>query len=219
MAEDRVARAMAMDGASGGSAVQSDWAQSDSTADDYIKNKPTLGTAAALNMDAALSGSSTNPVQNKAVKAETDKLGAGLAAAVDAGAKNCVDIAAGSYLREKQTTVLVPSGEYILFLGTLASDDTDATVCQIIFRDADLETIVEPKPTRGTNVAVNVTLDRPCTKITIRASNTYANAEGDTLTIADVMLCTKAAWDASQAYEPYAPTNRELYEMILALQT
>lgn len=33
--------------------VQSDWNQSDSNADDFIKNKPTLGTAAALNVPAS----------------------------------------------------------------------------------------------------------------------------------------------------------------------
>lgn len=33
------------------------------------------------------------------------------------------------------------------------------------------------------------------------------------------MICSKAAWGVSQAAVPYAPTNRELYEMILALQS
>lgn len=32
------------------------------------------------------------------------------------------------------------------------------------------------------------------------------------------MICTKDMWDISQEYVPYIPTNRELYEMILALQ-
>ena len=33
------------------------------------------------------------------------------------------------------------------------------------------------------------------------------------------MICTKAAWDVSQKYVPYVPTNAELYEMIKALQS
>lgn len=33
------------------------------------------------------------------------------------------------------------------------------------------------------------------------------------------MLCSKAAWNVSQEYVPYAPTNAELYEMIKALQS
>ena len=32
------------------------------------------------------------------------------------------------------------------------------------------------------------------------------------------MVCTKAAWDVSQKYVPYAPSNAELYAMIKALQ-
>lgn len=47
MAVDQIARMMAMDAAEqgGGGAVQSDWNQSDDTADDYIKNKPTIPDA------------------------------------------------------------------------------------------------------------------------------------------------------------------------------
>ena len=44
--------------------VQSDWNQTDNTKDDFIKNKPTV--------DTALSGTSTNAVQNKAIKAAID---------------------------------------------------------------------------------------------------------------------------------------------------
>lgn len=46
--------------------VQSDWTQTSTSADDYIKNKPTI--------DTALSSSSTNAVQNKAIDAEFDKV-------------------------------------------------------------------------------------------------------------------------------------------------
>ena len=33
------------------------------------------------------------------------------------------------------------------------------------------------------------------------------------------MICTKAAWDISQTYQPYRPSYQALYEMILALQS
>jgi len=32
------------------------------------------------------------------------------------------------------------------------------------------------------------------------------------------MICTKAAWDTSQSYQPYRPSYQELYEMVKALQ-
>lgn len=43
--------------------VQSDWNQSDSNADDFIKNKPTLGTAAALNVPASGNASGSEVVK------------------------------------------------------------------------------------------------------------------------------------------------------------
>lgn len=46
--------------------VQSDWNQNDTSASDYIKNKPTI--------DTALSSTSENAVQNKVVKAAIDNL-------------------------------------------------------------------------------------------------------------------------------------------------
>lgn len=45
--------------------VQSDWNQADSTADDYIKNKPTIPQG--VTVDSALSTTSTNPVENRVI--------------------------------------------------------------------------------------------------------------------------------------------------------
>lgn len=45
--------------------VQSDWNQTDSTADDYIKNKPTIPPG--VTVDSALSTTSTNPVENRVI--------------------------------------------------------------------------------------------------------------------------------------------------------
>lgn len=48
------------------SQVQADWDQNDTSASDYIKNKPTI--------DTALSSTSENAVQNKVVKTAIDKV-------------------------------------------------------------------------------------------------------------------------------------------------
>lgn len=48
------------------SQVQSDWNQNDTSASDYIKNKPTI--------DTALSSTSENAVQNKVVKTAIDEV-------------------------------------------------------------------------------------------------------------------------------------------------
>lgn len=47
--------------------VQSDWNQTNSDADDYIKNKPTIPSG--VTVDSAMSDSSENPVQNKVITA------------------------------------------------------------------------------------------------------------------------------------------------------
>lgn len=55
--------------------VQSDWNQTDTSADDYIKNKPTIPHEVTI--DSAMSSTSTNPVQNKVVKQYIDSHGGG----------------------------------------------------------------------------------------------------------------------------------------------
>ena len=51
----------------GGSSVQSDWNQTDTEALDYIKNKPTLGSAAAKDSTNTVTQGSTNLVEAGAV--------------------------------------------------------------------------------------------------------------------------------------------------------
>lgn len=50
--------------------VQVDWNQTDSTADDYIKNKPNI--PAGVVVDTAMSDTSENAVQNKVIKSYVD---------------------------------------------------------------------------------------------------------------------------------------------------
>lgn len=64
--------------------VQSNWTESDSTADSYIQNKPTLAAVATSGsytdlanrptVDQALSSSSTNAVENRVIDAEFEKV-------------------------------------------------------------------------------------------------------------------------------------------------
>lgn len=54
--------------------IQADWDQSDNTAKDFIKNKPTLGTAAAKDSTNAVTANSTDLVESGAVKTAIDGL-------------------------------------------------------------------------------------------------------------------------------------------------
>ncbi len=60
--------------------TQSDWNQNDTSASDYIKNKPTI--------DTALSSTSENAIQNKAVKTAIDSLQTAIDGKVDTTALN-----------------------------------------------------------------------------------------------------------------------------------
>lgn len=70
--------------------VQSDFNQNDSSKDDYIKNKPTLGTAAAKDSTNAVTANSTDLVESGAVKSAID---AAVASAYKpGGSKTCAEL-------------------------------------------------------------------------------------------------------------------------------
>ena len=56
------------------------------------------------------------------------------------------------------------------------------------------------------------------TRIDIYASDNWTHSSGDDVTVSDLMVCSKTAWDISQKYVPAGPSNAELYNMIQALQ-
>ena len=168
-------------------------------------------------------------VQTTALTAETDartaadaKHTAGLTDALDGGAKNKMPVRAGSNQTGDswfQTAVDLPKDTYVVSLGTLQSDDTDATVCRGIFLAADHSNASSYfMMQRGTNVSAAVTLTKPAAFFRLNPSDTVAHSSGDTLSYTDAMICTKAAWDISPAFVPYCPTMQALYQMILDLQ-
>ena len=70
--------------------VQADWNEADNTKDDYIKNKPTLGTAAAKDSTNAVTSGSTDLVESGAVKTAIDT--AISAVYKPAGTKTCAEL-------------------------------------------------------------------------------------------------------------------------------
>ena len=146
---------------------------------------------------------------------------AALAEVVDAGAKNFAQTDSGSATQYAQIRCAVPAGTYKVSFSSLSSDDTDATQCQIYFLDEARQAIVSSRGliNRGTGVVSNdVNVSSDAGWIWIYASDTLSRSSGDTVSFSGAMCCTKAAWDASHTYRPYAPTNKELYNMIISLQ-
>ena len=126
----------------------------------------------------------------------------GLANLVDNSIKNKVNVKSGSYTTSTQTDITLSVGEYVLYFGELISNDTDSTKCQVLLRSGETN-IVEVKLERGTNIIYSITVNSTVDNVVIRASNTYANSVGDTLTVSNVMLCTLSDWNISQSYVPY----------------
>lgn len=290
--------------------VQADWTQTDTTADDYIKNKPTIPSpvtvdqtysaasanaqsgvavaqaistkvdketgkglstndftnadvanletaltkanaaapqattytkaevdtalAAKLNtadVDAELSSTSTNPVQNKAVHAPIARL-------VDSGAKNLLlirdqsaEIQGISYVandgivstsgtatgtpssRTNLNPVLLPPGEYT-FSGCPANgSDTTYRVDLYTSTDDANYTLDNSMIDRGTGVTFTIS-----TQMYVRPTIRFQNGYVATNLVFKPMVCTAENYEISPVFVPYTPTMREMYEIILAMQ-
>ena len=111
-------------------------------------------------------------------------------------------------------------GEMVISLASAVSSDTDASTCTIIIYATDDSTISTKSLSRG--VAWNSTFttgEKTLGKITVYSSDNYVHGSGDTATYTDMMICLKSIYNNDSSYQPYAPTNAELYDMIKALQS
>lgn len=194
----------------------------------YTKTEVDAALAGKLNtadVDVALSSTSTNPVQNKAVQAPIARL-------VDAGAKNLAAIETSTPHVSNGITFTASNG--LINASGTASDSADAVFA--VFGDKTLKPgnyCVSGCPSGGAigkyridlvvdgNVYRDVGSDVSFTV----ASNAsvrmqivvYRGNSVNDLTFKP-MLCTAEDYAISPEFVPYAPSNRELYEMILALQ-
>ena len=134
---------------------------------------------------------------------------------INTGAKNLCPVNSGSNTlptRWLQISITLEPGTYRFYCGTLSSDDTDASTCQVVgFDSANAQATNYIYPTRGSDVSVDLTVTATTSYIRIYPSDTYAHSENDTVTVSNLMICRKSDWNISQTYEPYCPTVRELY--------
>lgn len=140
-----------------------------------------------------------------------------LAALVDGGGKNRATVNDTSGTRNVVIPVNLPAGKYIISFGEIASTDTDASVCRLALADATDNAVWTGGTTRGEDKSISVTLEAAAARLYVYASDNYSHSGGDTVTVTNLMICTKAEWDISQEFVPYCPTMPELYAMIQAL--
>lgn len=170
-----------------------------------------------------------------AERLETDesnisKAGAALIELIDSGAKNKLSIGAPTSVPTGLTCVRNDDGTYAVS-GTLTSANSISFNISAIEGNLVLSGCPEGggdnsyllRITKsGSQVVGSVdtgngsdifTMEGTGYALNIRfAAGTYTNV------IFKPMICTKAAWDISQSYQPYRPSYQELYEIVLALQ-
>lgn len=146
------------------------------------------------------------------------KLQTALQRQINTGGKNQCPVNAGSNTlptRWFQISVTLQPGTYKVYFGNLSSTDTDASTCQIVGFDAgNAQATNYVYPERGSAVAVDLTVTAETSYIRIYPSDSYAHSDGDTVTVLDLMICTKNDYDISPEYAPYCPTLAELYALV-----
>jgi hypothetical protein len=136
---------------------------------------------------------------------------------VDSGAKNKAKVTSGTATAQWiDFACSMPSGDVVLSIVNLTSNDTDATECQLGFFNSSYQNVVKdgvyPKVKRGNNIVWSGTVIDTISVVRVYSSDTTAHGSGDTVTVTDLMICTASDWAVSQKFVPYYPTNRELYE-------
>jgi len=153
----------------------------------------------------------TIPVENRAALIDL----------IDNGAKNLLTQTGFTGTAQVEIPIKIPAGTYVIYRSNLTTNDTDATSCLCRFYDGSGGTNVQRASVglaRGEAKSTVITVNGDTTFMRIYASDSAAHSTGDTISGTNFMVCTKAAWDISQAYQPYRPTYQELYDMVLALQ-
>ena len=176
-------------------------------------------------VDSAISTTSENPVQNKVItKALNDKVDplialevadrAALADIINSNGKNlCETRNANNTLPTRWVDVPVnlESGAYTVSFGNLGSTDTDSTTCQAVFLDASNQQISQWLMfSRGQNVSKDADITGTAVKFRLYPSNSYANSEGDTVTVTDIMICKRSYYAISSEFVPYTPTSTSI---------
>lgn len=118
---------------------------------------------------------------------------------------------AGDESLSQDTRYTLPAGKYIC----KGTGDSSVRV-QVFAHSGTAESLQKLSDTKDDNefeYTSSLKQDYPylCFRIWIAGSSTF-----DNVTIYP-MICSKAAWNISQAYQPYRPTYQEMYDMILAL--
>ena len=143
---------------------------------------------------------------------------AALVELIDSGAKNHAKVNNFKATLWQQVEIEPIGGTIHLHIGGYTSSDTDTTNYQITFRYSDGTTSGKSLTKGAVDMDYNLG-NYTLTRIDIYASDNWNHSSGDDVTVSELMVCSKTAWDISQKYVPASPSNAELYGLIQALQS
>lgn len=134
---------------------------------------------------------------------------------INTGAKNLCPVNSGSNTlptRWLQISINLKPGTYKIKIGTLSSTDTDVSTCQFVFFDSSNNVASNYLYlSRGSDVSGTLTITTQTSYCRLYPSDSYAHSENDTVTATNIMICTEADYNISDAYVPYCPTLAGLY--------
>jgi hypothetical protein len=149
-------------------------------------------------------------ISGKADKVEQEKDRAALIEIVDSGAKNLSQWNSGTATGSGQTIgsqiPFTTSGNLVVSF----QSDVSTGYITLGFKNASNYTLLAQQiDNKGTKIQ----------EITLPSGVAYFNIVSSlSANYTNFMICTKAAWDVSHAYQPYRPSYQELYDRLVALE-
>lgn len=130
---------------------------------------------------------------------------------LNTGGKNHAQTNNGSATRNFRIPLNIPAGDYVLHIGEITSTDTDASVCRIAVANAADNAIFSGGSTRGHDKIIRFSISESAAWLYVYASDNYSHSGGDTVTVANLMVCSQSDYDFSPEYVAYCPTLSEFY--------
>ena len=109
------------------------------------------------------------------------------------------------------------TGDILIKCGSIASTDTDGSTCLFLLYFTD-GTSSSQQLSRGTNIEKSVSLGtKVLSKIVVYPASNYTNSKNDTITVSNLMVCSKAIYDQDSSYASGASSNAQLTSSILTM--